>query len=225
MSDIVVPNGLKEKVLEVIGGRRERLAVVAVLVALIGVASLLWLRGAPAKIAPPAPVGPPRAERGSGPHRSSTMIFVHVAGAVRRPGLYRLKSSARVATAVQRAGPKPSADLDLLNLAQPLTDGAKVDVPRRGQVTGAPGAVAAPPGTVAPPPGAPSPTATTTAPINVNTADALALEAIPDVGPVTAQAIVDYRTENGPFESVEELLEVSGIGPATLETMRPHVTV
>jgi competence protein ComEA len=152
------------------------------------------------------------------PGEASGTLFVHVAGAVRRPGLYELGPGERVADAVQAAGgARPRADLDALNLAEPLADGSQVYVARRGEST-------VPPGTSTP--------ATSTsqgeiasAPVNVNTTDALGLEGIPGIGPVKAAAIVEYREANGPFSSIDELLEVSGIGPATLETMRPHVSL
>ncbi|MDQ4024065.1 MAG: helix-hairpin-helix domain-containing protein, partial [Actinomycetota bacterium] len=100
------------------------------------------------------------------------------------------------------------ADLGLLNLAEPLVDGVKVEVLERGAPATAPPASAATPSAV-----------------SLNSADQAALETIPGVGPVTAAAIVAYRDETGPFTSVEQLLEVSGIGPATLESVRPYVTL
>jgi competence protein ComEA len=138
-----------------------------------------------------------------------------VAGAVRRPGLYKVASDARVADAVRAAGgPTPRADLDALNLAEPLVDGTKIDVLQRGEV--------APPGAgVTPAPEGAAPAAL----IPLNSADQAALESIPEVGPVTALAILEYRTEIGGFSSIDQLLEVSGIGPATLEAIRPYVTL
>jgi competence protein ComEA len=143
------------------------------------------------------------------------VLLVHVAGAVHRPGLYEMPAGARVADAVQAArGPTERSDLDALNLAEPLQDGLKIDVPRRGE------ALAAAP---APQPGASA--AGPAVPVNLNVADQAALETIPEIGPVTAAAILEYRAQVGSFSSVEEVLEVSGVGPATLEAMRPYVTV
>ena len=140
--------------------------------------------------------------------------MVHVAGAVHRPGLYELSAGARVADALRAArGPLRRADVDSLNLAEPVVDGAKVEVPVRGSA--APGTV---PAVV--PSASPS-----VAVVDLNIADAAALETIPGVGPVTAAAILEYRTEIGSFTSVDQLLEVSGIGPVTLENLRPYVTV
>jgi competence protein ComEA len=132
-----------------------------------------------------------------------------------------MPTGARIADAIESArGPKTVADLDALNLAEPLADGQKVDVPRRGE-----DAVVTAPGPPPASPGAPSSGTSPGATVDLNSADQATLETIPDVGPVTAQAIIAYRTEVGAFDSIEQLLEVSGIGPATLETMRPYVTV
>jgi competence protein ComEA len=142
-------------------------------------------------------------------------MFVHVAGAVRAPGLYTLPEGSRVADAIEAArGATTSADLGAINLAELVVDGAKIDVPRRGET---PEAAA----TVAPTTGSSDAPQT----IDLNSADAAALETIPGIGPVRAAAIVQHRDDNGPFATVDALLEVSGIGPATLESVRPYVTV
>jgi competence protein ComEA len=126
-----------------------------------------------------------------------------------------MPTGARVADAVQAArGATRRADLDALNLAQPLQDGIRIEVLRRGAAPEAAAAVAE--GSSATEPAAP---------INLNVADQAALETIPEIGPVTAAAILEYRAQVGSFTSVEELLEVSGVGPATLEAMRPYVTL
>jgi competence protein ComEA len=233
MGEILVSNTFKEKVENLVGRRRE-VALISVLVGVaILIGLLLWSRNAPA-IAPPA-TEPARSQRAGGGAAmggavASTptpgeSLYVHVAGAVRRSGLFKMRVGSRIADAVARAGPKPGADLDALNLAEALVDGAKIDVPskREAPALAAPGLT----GSGATSPVASTPGATSTAPavIDVNSADQVALETIPGVGPVTALAIIDYRTQNGPFASVEELLEVSGIGPATLESIRPYVTV
>jgi competence protein ComEA len=159
-------------------------------------------------------------------------VVVHVAGEVRRPGVQTLPAGSRVVDAVAAAGGAlPRADLDGLNLARPLTDGEQVLVPRPTQR--ASGAVSAPadpadaasagaPGPAGPaPPSGPTPST----PVNLNTADLAALDALPGIGPVLADRIVAWRTEFGPFVAVEELLEVSGIGPSVLADLRPLVTV
>jgi competence protein ComEA len=140
-------------------------------------------------------------------------LHVHVSGAVARPGRYILPLGARVADALDAAGGAlPGADLDRLNLARPLTDGERVIVPLVGTpLTASPGE-----GPAAAPEGEP---------LDLNTASVQALQALPGIGPILAQRIVDYRTRFGPFTRVEDLLKVEGIGPRTLERLRPFVTV
>ena len=136
-------------------------------------------------------------------------LVVHVAGAVRRPGLYRLDDGSRVADALRRAGgAKPKAFLEALNLAAPLVDGQQVLVPHEaaGMPTGAGGAGTAP-----------------TGPVSLSAATLEQLDTLPGVGPVTAQKILDYRAQHGPFRSVEALDAVPGIGPTTIENLRELV--
>lgn len=137
------------------------------------------------------------------------MLVVHVAGAVFRPGLYRLPDGSRVDDAIAEAGgAKPKAALELVNLASPVADGQQVLVPLRGGGTG--GAAA---------PGAPA----VAGKVHLNSATLEQLDELPGIGPVTAQQILDYRTANGAFRSVDELDAVPGIGPARLEQLRPLV--
>ncbi len=149
-------------------------------------------------------------------------VLVHVAGRVRRPGVYELAEGARIGDAVRKAGGgRPGADLDGLNLAAKLADGQQVLVARRGGPVGVAAAAAAADGGVAGPAGGPG--ATTT--VNVNQADAVQLEGLTGVGPAIAAKIVDYRTQNGPFKTVDDLAQVSGIGEKTLEGMRAQVAL
>lgn len=160
-----------------------------------------------------------------------TRVLVHVAGRVRRPGVYELTAGARIADALEQAGGgRSGADLDALNLAAKLTDGEQILVARRGRPTTAAaptagqGAAGASTPAVATAPGAAA-SGAAGATVNVNEADATQLEALTGVGPAIAAKIVDYRTQNGPFASVEDLTQVSGIGPKTLEGMRAQVTL
>jgi competence protein ComEA len=155
-----------------------------------------------------------------------TEIVAHAAGAVARPGVYRLDPAARVDDLVRVAGGlAPDADASRLNLAAPLADGTRVYVPRVGEeVPPAVGADGASPGPAAGDPGGPAgdePEAL----VDLNTADEAALEELPGVGPATATAIITFREENGGFRSVDDLLDVRGIGEAKLEQLRPLVTV
>ena len=115
-------------------------------------------------------------------------------------------------------GPSPDADLDQLNLAAKVGDGDRVYVPRRGEALPA---QASTPGAGPVAAGGPA----GAGPVDLNTATAEQLEALPGVGPATAAAILDYRREHGRFRSVDELLDVRGIGEAKLAALRPKVRV
>lgn len=156
-----------------------------------------------------------------------TQVVVQVVGQVRHPGVVTLRTGARVQDAVSAAGGAlPSADLSAVNLARVVTDGEQIQVPKPGQSMTPPvgatgGGAGAASGTT---PGSSS-TASTGGVVDLNTADVTGLDALPGVGPVLAQRIVDWRTQNGRFTSVDELGEVSGIGDKVLARLRPHVTV
>jgi competence protein ComEA len=135
-------------------------------------------------------------------------LVVHVAGAVRRPGVYRMPVGSRVDDAVSRAGgAAPRAELEAVNLAAKLADGQQIVVPER-----APGGVASSAGA-----------ATSAGPISLGTATVEQLEEIDGIGPVTAGAIVEFRDEHGGLSSVEQLDQVSGIGPATMDSLRARL--
>ena len=201
------------------------LLVVAVAVATTAVTA--WV-ARPQETRPPArtaPVGrslssptPSLAGASSG---TATVVWVHVAGAVSRPGLVELAAGARVADAVEAAGGVTRvADPASVNLARPVVDGEQVVVARRGQPVALPAVT--PSGSVAVPGAGGAPVG---APVDLNTATMEQLDGLPGIGPVLAQRILDWRVANGRFTVVDELGEVSGIGDATLADLRPLVTV
>lgn len=156
---------------------------------------------------------------------AATRIFVHVGGAVREPGLYVLEPGARVVDAVGAAlGFTDDAARDGLNLARVLVDGEQVLVPVEGEEQPPPGGGEA--GGGGAPGGASGGAADASGGglVNLNTATAADLDALPRIGPAIAGRIIAWREENGPFASVEDLLAVSGIGEKMLETLRPLVT-
>jgi competence protein ComEA len=142
-------------------------------------------------------------------------IVVYVAGAVAAPGVYTLDAAARVTDAVDAAGGATiDADLGVVNLAALVADGERIYVPKVGEaipvVVGNPPAVA---------------DTTPAGPVNVNSATVDQLDVLPGVGPATAAAIVSHREQHGPFQTVEQLGEVRGIGPVKLDALRGLVTV
>ncbi len=183
--------------------RRQALVAAGVLLAVLALAGrMLAGAGAPST----QPVAPLVAE----PAVAQELLVVHVAGAVRRPGLYELKEGSRVSDAVARAGGAVAkADTAAVNLAAPLADGIQVLIPRR--VAGAAGAGGGGAGGVAPR-------------VSLSSATIADLDALPGIGPVTAQKIVDYRGQHGGFSSVDDLDAISGIGPARIEQLRDLVT-
>jgi competence protein ComEA len=208
-----------------------QLVVVAVLVA-VGIAVTAWwvVRGDPERLeAPSAPSASstslagtaaspladatPAAGGEASAATSAGSVTVDVTGKVRDPGIVVLDGGARVVDAVQAAGgARRGVDLSSLNLARVLVDGEQIVV----------GGPAAPPADAAAAAGGSAPSGPL---VNLNTATQPELEALPEVGPVTAQSILSWRTEHGGFSSVDELLEVDGIGDATLAQIAPHVTI
>lgn len=153
---------------------------------------------------------------------TSGTVFVHVTGQVATPGLYELKPGSRIHDALTAAGgPTPEANTSAVNLAELVSDGTQIYVPAIGEEVSLPSAhtVQGKDNTSS----GSSPSSNQL--VNLNTADAAELQTLPKVGPVLAESIIAWREEHGGFQSVDELDQVSGIGPATLEKLRPLVTV
>lgn len=200
------------------GRQRRGLALLAVVALVVGV--ITWMELRPREAPAPADGGPvtaedvtaaatPRAAAGA-----TAAVTVHVSGRVSNPGIHRLPAGSRVADAVAAAGGSASgADLERLNLARKLVDGEQIQVPLHGQP-------------IPPPPPGPAGAGGTEPqrPIDLNTATAEQLEELPGVGEVTAERIIAHRTER-PFRSVEDLLDVEGIGERRLEALRDLVVV
>lgn len=171
-------------------------------------------------VRPAAAVGAPETSAPA-PTASAGQVVVALAGKVRRPGLVRLPAGARVADAIEAAGGAlPGVDVALLNPARKVTDGELILV-----------GVSAPPGQAAPPGpatgGGPAAggAAPGSGPVNLNTATLAQLDALPGVGPVLAQRILDHRDQHGGFRSVSDLRQVDGIGDARYEQLKDLVTV
>jgi competence protein ComEA len=199
---------------------------VAVL-AVVGLVLTCWwlVRSAGHQVAAPTSLTTPRTAlatpaggeasgvAGASPDPSAgAKVVVDVTGRVRHPGIAVLRQGARVVDALRAAGgARPGVDLGGLNLARVLADGEQVVVGR--------------PAVAGPVASAPTNTPPVTGLVNLNTADETALESLPEVGPVTAQAIITWRDQHGGFSSVDQLLDVDGIGDATLAQVAPYVTI
>ena len=153
---------------------------------------------------------------------SRAPVVVHVVGAVLRPGVLHVPTTARWSDAVEAAGgPTADADLERINLAAPVVDGARLFVPRIGSEV--PSEIVAEPPPATSGPGGDGDAAL--APVDLNTATPDQLDTLPGIGPATASAIIEYRESNGPFDSVDQLLDVAGIGPAKFERLASRVRV
>ncbi|HLX31618.1 MAG TPA: ComEA family DNA-binding protein [Gaiellaceae bacterium] len=182
---------------------RRQLFGAAIGVAVVLVLLIRHLGGSGAAAPVVAPVRPSAAKPAA-----ANLLVVDVAGAVRKPGLYRLPSSSRVDDAIAAAGGATAkAQLDAVNLAAPVADGEQVLVPGSG--AGGAAAVSSPAAGSSP-----------SAPLDLNSATLEQLESLPGIGPVTAQKILDYRQQHGAFHSVAELEGVPGIGPGHLAQLK-----
>jgi len=145
-------------------------------------------------------------------------VYVDVDGAVRTPGVYCLTTSQRIADAIDAAGGlEDDADVSSVNRASKVTDGQKIHIPREGEISsgGAGGSAVA----------GDSAAVSTSGLVNINSADATELETLPGVGPSTAQAIIDDRTQNGPFASTDDLMRVSGIGEKKFAKLQGKICI
>jgi competence protein ComEA len=177
---------------------QRRLLAGVILFAVLLVVGLPRLAHRNASRAPAVPLRAPKPAQAADPR-----LVVYVSGAVRRPGLYRLPRGTRIDDAIALAGGATArADLIAVNLAAPLADGEQIVVPLRGVAGATSGAAASP-----------------TAPLDLNSASLEQLDALPGIGPTTAQKILDYRQAHGAFHSLDELDAVPGIGPARLEQL------
>ncbi len=157
------------------------------------------------------------------PAPTKAPVAVHVIGAVPRPGLYEFAEGARVQDAIDAAGGLlSSANADAINLAALLTDGQQLDVPYKDGAapTESPDALELPGSATEPPSNS-----VNTDLININTASLEELDSLPGIGPTTAQRIIDYRDTNGPFTTIDEIMDVSGVGPSTFDEIKDLITV
>jgi competence protein ComEA len=221
---VLPPDSLGSRVRALLAGAgRQRVAIALVALAALVGGGFVWARATPRldaaagqeAVAPSDQTLPRAAPDTSATAAPADEVAVHVAGRVRRPGLVRLPAGSRVQDAIRAAGGVTSgADLNAINLARKLTDGEQIRVPAPGDP--------APPPDAASPPG--SSGATPSAPLDLNTATAEQLDTLPGVGEVTAGRIVTYRSAH-PFTTVDELLEVPGIGQRRFEQLKDLVTV
>ncbi|MCU1558497.1 MAG: competence protein ComEA [Microbacteriaceae bacterium] len=198
---------------QIVAPRRTRLRVglgAAVVLVLLGfgiavLVSALGSHGSTATVSPPTSTAAPTEAPGG-------TLFVHILGAVERPGLYTLSDGDRAVDAIASAGGfSATADQSQLNLARLIVDGEQIYVPNIGEA----------------PPVASSDAVGTGVggKVNINTADAATLETLPRVGPAMAKRIVDWRAANGRFTAVEDLMSVSGVGEKTFEQLKDLVTI
>ena len=209
-------------------------AVAFAAIALLGARQLARGSGGGADAAAPEPVATISVDAGeAGEGAGGEELVVHVVGAVRRPGVYRMRAGARVEDAVRRAGgPGRQADLAGLNLAANVQDGRQIVVPRRGRAAVGGGDMGTSAAAAASGAGTPASNGGMgvggTAPgslVDLNTATLEQLDALDGVGPAIAQQILEFRESRGGFTSVEELGEIPGIGERRLASLRAQVTV
>lgn len=201
-------------------------ALMGAVFAIAGATMLHKTRPQPIIIEPPPPTSTPAPTDTPTPTATPAPLRVYVSGAVHNPAVYELPANSIAADAVRAAGDfTADAAVAQINLAQPLADGIHVYVPTTDEVENGQPALVSP--VQSAPDGSASSTAqpVATGPVNINTATLEQLDTLPGVGPVTAQNIIDHRTTNGPFATVEAIMDVPGIGPGKFEQMKELITV
>lgn len=204
---------LRQRIGESARASRGELALLAILgIAVVGSGLFVLIRTSD----PPAPPVERVREAATAepePPPEPKLLVVHVAGQVANPGVYRLTEGSRVQDAVAAAGgPSAQADVEALNLASLIADGQKIFLPEPGQ--------ALPPDQGGAPSGGGAP-----GKVNLNTADRETLESLPSVGPVKAERIISHRETHGPFTSPRQIMEVSGFGPKTYESLKDLISL
>jgi competence protein ComEA len=205
--------------------RRELVGMVAIAVLVVGAAAVWYLRSLPSTVQIQETGVRPRPAPAAAvsPSPSPAAIVVDVAGRVRHPGVYTMTEGDRVIDAIRRAGGAlAGADLTSINLAALLTDAEQIVVGRAGGGGHASGTTT---GSGTSSGSATSGSGGLTGKIDINTATLDQLETLPRIGEVLGQRIIDYREQHGPFRSIDDLLNVSGIGDATMAGLRPLVTI
>jgi len=194
---------------------RETIALGVLCLGLVAGAAFAYARSLPKSA--PRSLATPLAVPSLEPSAAATGgLVVHIAGAVEKPGVYTLPAGARVIDGIRAAGgAAPGADLAAINLARPLSDGERVYIPRRGETVPAEASGG----------GSTQGGGSSGGKVNINSATSAELEALPGIGEVIAQRIVDYRTQHGPFRSVRDLLKVEGIGEKKFDSIKDYVTV
>lgn len=209
-------------------GRREQFIVLVILAALIfgsgyKIARLKTADGSGPTLEKAGHTKTEEVAKATVPQKAA--IFVHVDGAVQKPGLYELPAGSRVNDAVSKAVPRENADLGSLNLAEKLSDGQKVTVaPKVGKAGGTPQAEAAAAAGGGVGPGQSGGALQPGAKVNINTASQGDLDSLPGIGPALANRIIDYRLKHGSFKNVKDLKKVPGIGDKKFADLKDLIT-